>query len=80
MTFPSNALASITHPTAKCTQCGHEEGCGVPTAAFKAYKRGGSVQSHFPVGEFTAQNREVIMDNVPRPFPHFLCGPCWDEL
>ena len=64
--------------TASCGRCGHQDSVSVPEAKYKEWKGGANIAWVFKT--LSPQQREILMgSDTTRPFPYYLCAPCWDH-
>ena len=64
--------------TAACGRCGHQDSVSVPEAKYKEWKGGANIAWVFKT--LSPQQREILMgSDTTRPFPYYLCAPCWDH-
>ena len=64
--------------TASCGRCGHQDSVSVPEAKYAEWKGGANIAWVFK--NLSPQQREILMgSDTTRPFPDYLCAPCWDH-
>jgi hypothetical protein len=64
--------------TASCGRCGHQDSVSVPQAKYTEWKAGANIAWVFK--NLSAQQREILIgSDTSRPFPYYLCAPCWDH-
>ena len=64
--------------TASCGRCAHQDSVSVPEAKYKEWKGGANIAWVFK--NLSPQQREILMGaDTTRPFPYYLCAPCWDR-
>ena len=63
--------------TASCGRCAHQDSVSVPEAKYAEWKGGANIAWVFK--NLSPQQREILMgSDTTRPFPYYLCSPCWD--
>ena len=63
--------------TASCGRCAHQDSVSVPEAKYAEWKGGANIAWVFR--NLSPQQREILMgSDTTRPFPYYLCAPCWD--
>ena len=64
--------------TASCGRCAHQDSVSVPEAKYAEWKGGANIAWVFK--NLSPQQREILMgSDTTRPFPYYLCAPCWDH-
>ena len=64
--------------TASCGRCAHQDSVSVPEAKYAEWKGGANIAWVFR--NLSPQQREILMgSDTTRPFPYYLCAPCWDH-
>ena len=64
--------------TASCGRCAHLDSVSVPEAKYAEWKGGANIAWVFK--NLSPQQREILMgSDTTRPFPYYLCAPCWDH-
>ena len=63
--------------TAACGRCTTEDTVSVPRPKYTEWKAGGNIEVVF--GNLSPQQRDILIGaDTSRPFPFYLCAPCWD--
>ena len=64
--------------TASCGRCAPQDSVSVPEAKYAEWKGGYNIAWVFR--NQSPQQREILMgSDTTRPFPYYLCAPCWDH-
>ena len=64
--------------TASCGRCAHQDSGSVPEAKYAEWKGGANIAWVFK--NLSPQQREILIgSDTSRPFPYYLCAPCWDH-
>ena len=64
--------------TASCGRCGHQDSVSVPQTKYTGWKAGANIAWVFK--NLSPQQREILIgSDTSRPFPYYLCAPCWDH-
>ena len=64
--------------TASCGRCGHQDSVSVTQTKYTEWKAGANIEWVFK--NLSPQQREILMgSDTTRPFPYYLCAPCWDH-
>ena len=64
--------------TASCGRGAHQDSVSVPEAKYAEWKGGANIAWVFK--NLSPQQREILMgSDTTRPFPYYLCAPCWDH-
>ena len=63
--------------TAACGRCTTEDTVSVPQLKYTEWKAGANIGVVF--GNLSPQQRDILIGaDTTRPFPFYLCAPCWD--